>query len=106
MRKQYHDRPMTGRDFDRLSPAAKEAVYQECEKIGPGDGVPLTRAQKAQHARFMRKYGRSAGEKAAAKRVQISIEQALLKAADRFAVEHGWSRSQVIAQGIRKLLAG
>jgi hypothetical protein len=101
-------RPMTGRDFDNLSSAEKEAIYQECEKIGPGVGAPLTPAQRAQHARWMRKYGGSRHEKSArpAKRVQISIEQALLKAADRFAAKHGLSRSQVIAQGVRKLLAG
>ena len=101
-------RSMTGRDFDNLSAAEKEAIYQESERIGPGDGAPLTAAQKAQHARWERKYGRSRREEGArpAKRVQISIEQALLKAADRFAAKHGLSRSQVIARGVRKLLAG
>jgi hypothetical protein len=95
------DRPMTGRDFDKLSHQEKEAIYQDCERIGPGSGIALTPAQRAQHARFERKYGR----KRAAQRVQVSVEKALLKAADRFAAEHGMSRSQMIEQGIRKLLA-
>jgi hypothetical protein len=95
------DKPMTGRDFDKLSPEAKEAIYRECERIGPGNGVPLTREQQAQHARFEKKFGK----KKAAQRVQVSLEKALLKAADRFAAEHGMSRSQMIEQGIRKLLA-
>ena len=65
--------------------------------------VPLrTRGQQAQHARFERKFSK----KKAAQRVQVSLEKALLKAADRFATEHGMSRSQMIEQGIRKLLAG
>ncbi|MEO6436609.1 MAG: ribbon-helix-helix domain-containing protein [Tepidisphaeraceae bacterium] len=98
-------KPLTAERFLALSDAEKEAIYQECEKIGPGDGVPLSRAQKAQHARWMRKYGRTPPPKPV-KRVQISMEQALLKAADRFAAEHGLSRSQVTAQGVRKLLAG
>jgi hypothetical protein len=99
---------MSGRDFDKLSSAQKEAIYQECETIGPGDGRALTRAQKARHARWARKSAGSRRAKAPrnAKRVQISIEQALLKAADRFAAEHGLSRSQVIAEGVRRLLAG
>ena len=46
---------MTGRSFDKLSSEEKEAVYRECEKVGPGAGIPLTRAQEARHARFMRK---------------------------------------------------
>jgi hypothetical protein len=96
------DKPMTGRDFDRLSAEEKEEIYRECEKIGPGSGIPLTPSQRAQHARFERKFGK----KRVAQRVQISLEKALLKAADRFAAEHGMSRSQMIEQGIRKLLAG
>jgi hypothetical protein len=96
------DKPITGRDFDRLSAQEKEAIYQECEKIRPENGIPLTPSQRAQHARFERKYGK----KRAAQRVQVSLEKALLKAADRFAAEHGISRSQMIEQGIRKLLAG
>ncbi len=96
------DHPMTGRDFDRLSADEKEAIYRECEKIGPGSGMPLTRAQEAQHSRFTR---RSSIKKKNARRVQVSLEKALLKAADRFAAQHGLSRSQMIEQGIRKLLA-
>jgi hypothetical protein len=102
--KRRPDKPMTGRDFDKLSDAEKEAIYLECEKIGPGDGVPLTRQQKAQHARFLRKAAGSA--KKDAQRVQVSLERALVKAADRFAAEHGLSRSQLIEQGIRLLIAG
>jgi len=95
------DKPMTGRDFDKLSAQEKEAIYQECERIGAENGIPLTPSQRAQHARFEKKYGK----KRSAQRVQVSLEKALLKAADRFAAEHGMSRSQMIEQGIRKLLA-
>ncbi|MGB7159221.1 MAG: ribbon-helix-helix protein, CopG family [Tepidisphaeraceae bacterium] len=98
------DHEMTGRDFDRLSAAEKEAIYQECERIRPGDGKPLTEAQEARWRRAMRK-AKSSRRSRPSKRVQISIEQALLKAADRFAAEHGMSRSQVIERGVRKLLA-
>jgi hypothetical protein len=94
------DREMTGRDFDKLSAARKEAIFQECMSIGPGDGAdvapPRRTTRKVSQTRRTRPF----------KRVQVSIEQALLKAADRFAAEHGISRSQVIEQGVRKLLAG
>jgi hypothetical protein len=96
---------MTGRDFDKLSAARKEAIYQECEKISPGDGKPLTTEEAARWRRAIRK-AKPSTRNHPSKRVHISIEQALLKAADRFAAEHGMSRSQVIEQGVRKLLAG
>jgi len=99
------DREMTGRDLDRLSAARKEAIFQECIDIGPGDGVPVTPTQRARRAMLVSRISRTVRAKPL-KRVQVSIEQALLKAADRFAAEHGISRSQVIEQGVRKLLAG
>jgi hypothetical protein len=98
-------KPLTTEVFLALSNAEKEAIYQECEKIGPGDGRPLNAEEAARWRRAMRKAKPSLRNRPS-KRVQISIEQALLKAADRFAAEHGISRSQVIEQGVRKLLAG
>ena len=35
--------------FDRLTPAQKEAVFQECERLGVDDGDPLTAADKRRH---------------------------------------------------------
>lgn len=39
-------------DFEALSDAQKEEIYQECEKIGPGDDRPLTAVQRRLFAKI------------------------------------------------------
>ena len=102
---QKKHRSLTASDFEKLSDAEKEAIYQECETIGPETGEPLTPGQKAIHRAFLRKaQGRSRIGKGAA-RVQATVESGLLKRADAYARRHGMTRSQLIARGIEQVLA-
>jgi hypothetical protein len=96
--------PLTASRFMALSDAEKEAIYRECETIGPESGEPLTPQQKALHARFLQKAGgRSRAHKASA-RVQATVARGLLKRADAYAKRHGMTRSQLIAIGIEHVL--
>ncbi len=91
--------------FDRLTDREKEAVYQECERIGPEDGQPLTR----EDLRLHRKAGLRPGRPRTglgAKRINISMERGLLKKADSFARKHKLTRARLIAESIRAYLAG
>ena len=91
-------------DFEKLSDAEKEAIYQECERIGPDSGDALTPAQKAFHRAFLSKAkGRLRAGKSAA-RVQATVESGLLKRADAYARRHGMTRSQLISRGIEQVL--
>jgi len=65
-------------------------------------GRPLTKAQKAQHARA-RKSGRPRVG-AGAKMVAVTIERNLLKHADASAKKQGISRSELIARGLHAVL--
>lgn len=96
---------MTGRDFDALPDAEKERIFQECETIQPGDGRPLTADEKARHQRVLNKGGRPRIGKGAA-RVNVTIERGLLAKADRYAKRCGISRAELIANGLKRAMAG
>ncbi len=67
-------------------------------------GVPLTTEQKTALRRARRKRGRPrVGEGAI--NVLISIERKLLGRANQFAKKRGISRSQLIAQGLKAVMA-
>jgi hypothetical protein len=91
-------------DFDALSDAQKERVYRDAQAIRPGEGKPLTAAQKALHARIRRKVGRPKIGKGA-ERVNVTIERGLLSEADRFARQQGITRAELIAAGLRRAMA-
>ncbi len=101
-RKKSHQTPLTGEIFDSLSDAEKEAVYQECEQIGPNDGEPLSPELKARWRNAIAKGRPKVGDGAA--RVQITVERNLLRKADAYAKRHGISRSKLIAHGLTRLL--
>jgi hypothetical protein len=65
---------------------------------------PLTAKMKAQWARMKRKRGRPPVGLGAAK-IRVSVERGLLRQADSFAKRLHVSRSELIAQGIRALIA-
>ncbi|HZL35312.1 MAG TPA: hypothetical protein VFC78_08380 [Tepidisphaeraceae bacterium] len=96
---------LTASSFMTMSDAQKEAIYQECEKIGPDSGTPLTRSEQRLHARFLRKAARPPSRGEGAARIQATMERGLLRRADAYARRHGMSRSQLIARGIREVLA-
>jgi hypothetical protein len=96
---------MTGRDFDALTPEQKEAVFREAERIGPGDGAPLTPAQRRRWEGVRRAMkGRPRVGRGAA-RVQVTVERGLLEEADAYARRNGMTRAQLIARGIRLALS-
>jgi hypothetical protein len=90
-------------DFETLSDAQKEELYQECDSIGDGDAdSPLTPTQRRLHQRVHR--GRPRKGKGA-QIVSLSIEKELLRRAERLAKAQGLSRSELFSRGIRALLA-
>ncbi len=91
--------------FDRLSDDEKEAIYQECEKIGPEEGRPLTASDR----KLLRRAGLSVGRPRigqGAKRINISMEKGLLKTADAFARKRGISRASLISESVKKYING
>ena len=92
------------RPFDCLTDAEMEAVYQECEHIGPEDGVPLTPDDIRKHRKAGLRPGRPRVGLGAA-RINISIERGLLRKADAFARRHKLSRAAVVAKSLDALLA-
>ena len=68
-------------------------------------GKPLTPAQRALHRSAKRKAGRpKVGE--GVEKIRISMERGLLRKADRWAIQHELSRSQLIASALKRLMAG
>lgn len=90
-------------DIEALSDQQKEALYQECEKIGPDDATPLTPVQRRLHQQARRR-GRPRKGKGA-EIVSLSIEKELLRRAEDLAKAQGISRSDVFSRGLRALLA-
>jgi len=91
--------------FDRLTDAEKEAVYQECEQIRPEDGEPLNEEDLRLHHRAGIRRGRPRMG-LGARRINISMEQGLLKKADRFARNHKITRAKLIAESVKAYIAG
>lgn len=100
---------LDGRTFDALSEAAKAKIVAEIEAEDPADRLarskPLTREQRADWARRRKKMGRpkiGQGHRI----VSVSLEAGLLKEADAYAKRHGLKRAQLVAQGLRTVMAG
>jgi hypothetical protein len=92
--------------------AAQLADLEHFDRENPGPskrdalpGKPLTAAQKRIWNKAKTKRGRpEIGEGSTV--VPVSIERGLLKKADAYAKQHHLKRSQLIAQGIRLVIAG
>ncbi|MCY2951624.1 MAG: hypothetical protein NTU53_06555 [Planctomycetota bacterium] len=91
--------------FNKLTDEEKEAVYQECERIRPEDGEPLNEEDLRLHDRAGIRPGRPRIG-LGAKRINISMEQRLLKKADRFARKHKITRAKLIAESVKAYIAG
>jgi len=90
-------------DFEAMSDAQKEKLFQECESLDIFDvGAPLTPAQRKLHERAAR--GRPRKGKGA-QIVSLSIERDLLRRAEQLAKSQGLSRSELFSRGLRALLA-
>jgi hypothetical protein len=97
--------------YDQMSAKALAKATAEYDKpsTGPGlPGKPLTAEDRAAHRRARgqarAKMGRPViGE--GAKIVPVSIERGLLRRVDRFGKRHKLKRSQLVAEGLKMLLA-
>jgi len=89
-------------DFESLSDRQKEAVWEECEKIGPDDGGPLGPGHRKAHAMARRRGRPRRGE--GSEILSISMERSLVRAADAFARQHRLSRSELVSRGVRAVL--
>jgi len=66
------------------------------------ESMPLTPAMRRMHREAAKRGRPRIGQ--GARKLYISMERGLLKQADEFAKRHGMSRSELIANGIRKIL--
>jgi hypothetical protein len=87
---------MTREQFDELVAAAEEVTFENTR--------PLTPADRRLLARAARKAGRPRVG-AGAKRINVTVEQSLLRNTDAYARIHGVSRAAVVAEGLRRVLA-
>lgn len=93
-------------DFEALSDADKEKVYQSVDReIRPEELRPLNAEERKQWNRWKKKSkaGRPRVGKGA-KIVTISLERDLLNASNRFAKQRGVKRSEMVAAGLRAVM--
>jgi hypothetical protein len=88
---------MTAAELSRAT-----AKYDK-EFVAMDEGKPLTAAQKALHLKAKRRGRPQVGR--GAKTIALTVERDLLDKADTFARRHGLKRSEMVAQGLRLLMA-
>lgn len=97
------------RKFMAMTPAQRAADVAQFDREDLTPGKPLTATDRAMHRQAAirgkkAKRGRPVvGE--GTKMVPITIERGLLKAADEFAKRNGYKRSQMVADGLRLVMA-
>jgi hypothetical protein len=91
--------------FLSLSDAEKDAEVAQFEREIPlSESRPLNAAERKQWRRVKRRLGRpKVGQ--GAKMVAVSIERGLLQRADRYAKRHAMKRAELIAAGLKLVLA-
>ena len=87
---------MTEEQLNELGAAAEKVTFESSR--------PLTSAERRALARAARKPGRPRIG-AGAKRINVTVEQVLLRHADDYARAHGLSRAAVVAEGLKRVLA-
>ena len=87
---------MTQTQLDRLGAAAEKVTYCNSRPLTPRDRRALARAA---HKPGRPRIG------AGARRINITVEQTLLRHADAYARKHGLSRAAVVAEGLARVLA-
>jgi hypothetical protein len=110
--KRRKTKEMTGEEFDALSEHEKERIFQELENKTTeqliAESRPLNKKERAEWRQIKRKIGRPRIGRPRIGRgttnISVSLEKSLVKAADRFAMKHGMSRSQLIARGVRAII--
>lgn len=91
--------------YSEMTPAElAEATKEFNENFAFTKGRPLTPAEKKQHATARRRGRPRIGQ--GAEKIRVSVERGLLNQTNAFAKRHGLSRSEMIARGLRAVLAG
>ena len=88
---------------DKMSKAELGRLGAEAEKVTFANTRPLTSRSRVALARAANKGRPRVG--AGAKRINITVEQTLLRKADAYARWHGLTRAAVVAKGLRKIVA-
>jgi hypothetical protein len=83
-------------ELDRLGAEAEHLTFENTR--------PLTKASRQALARAVRRGGRPRIG-AGAKRINITVEQTLLKRTDAYARRHGLTRAAVVAEGLKRIVA-
>lgn len=84
-----------------MTPAEFDRLYAECEGITP---QTPSHSLDATDRALRRRAGRPRIV-AGARRINITVEQALLARADAYARKHQMSRAALVAAGLQKVLA-
>src|SRR5258708_34831775 len=98
---------MTGEEFDALHEYEKERIFQELEDKSTeqliAESRPLNKKERAEWRQIKKKIGRPRIGRGTTN-ISVSLEKSLVKAVDRFAMNHGISRWQLIARGLRAVI--
>jgi hypothetical protein len=94
--KRINPEKMSKAELDRLGAEAAELTFANTR--------PLTAEARRALTHAANKGGRPRVG-AGAKRINITVEQTLLKKADNYARKNGLTRAAVVAQGLRKIVA-
>jgi hypothetical protein len=93
--------------YSKMTPEDLDAMAAGLEReVDLAETKPLTPAMRKQEQRARRKKPGRPQVGLGAQKLRISMERGLLKRVDSYAKAHGMSRSDLIAQSVRKLLAG
>jgi hypothetical protein len=94
----------TRKDYTDMTKAElAEATKEFDEEFVSSKTRPLTAKDKRLHARAKRRGRPQIGE--GAEKIRVSIERGLLVKSDAYAHKHGMSRSELIAKGLRAVIA-
>jgi len=91
--------------YSRMQPAELDALAAKFDReIDFAETKPLTPTIRKQEQRARRKKPGRPPVGLGAEKLRISMEKGLLKQVDAYAQAHGLSRSDLIAQSLRKVL--
>ena len=91
--------------YSRMRPAELEAMALKFDReVDLAETKPLTPSMRQQERQARRKKPGRPRIGQGAEKLRISMEKGLLKQVDAYAEAHGMTRSDLIAQSLRKLL--
>jgi hypothetical protein len=93
-----------------LPDAEKERIWESFNREIPlSETKPLTAREKTEFEAAQRagraRLARERRQREKLRRVQVELETKLLKRADAYAADHGMSRAELIARGIKLAIA-